>query len=479
MSPSAIGGKYVGGDTIAALSSRWGRANRAVIRLSGPDAITLTERVFIPAGQSLEQSQGHTVLGGWLRLGEQVKCPCQVYLFRGPHSYSGEDLIEYHLPGGPAVVQMAMAELTAAGARLAEPGEFSLRAFLEGKMDLTQAEAVAAIISSQTDAQLRAANSLADGALSEAVGRIQNTLAELVANVEANIDFVDQNIDFVCSEQAAAAVSKMQGQLDEVLQGAVRQRELDAQPRVVLAGWANVGKSTLLNVLSGLSRAIVSGVAGTTRDVLMAPMKEEATRGHNENVLLMDAAGLCGSSLDEVGQAAREAAIEAVRRADLVLYAVDAAAGINESQWQTLDMLRPGRTVIVVNKIDLLSKDDLRQRRQEIQQERKESVVMASAKSGQGLAALRKQITEQLKDIETPIGQGRVVLTGRAEEGIKQAKAALERVNDLLEANERIENPELLAVELYEANAALGAITGELTSEDVLEDIFGRFCVGK
>lgn len=479
MSPTAIGSKYVGGDTIAALSSRWGIAGRAVIRVSGPDAIRLAKRVFIPAGQSLEQSQGHTVLRGWLKLGEKVNCPCQLYLFRSPRSYSGEDLIEYHLPGGPAVVQMAMAELTAAGARLAEPGEFSLRAFLAGKMDLTQAEAVAAIISSQTDAQLRAANSLADGVLSEAVGRIQNTLAELIANVEANIDFVDQDIDFVGSDQAAAAINKMQRELDEVLQGAVRQRELDAQLRVVLAGWANVGKSTLLNVLSGLGRAMVSGVAGTTRDVLMAPMKEEVSTGHNGNVLLMDAAGLCESSLDEVGQTAREAAIEAVRRADLVLYVVDGAAEINEGQWQTLDMLGAGRTIIVVNKIDLIGKDDLRLMRQEIRHRRKEAVVAVSAKSGQGLAVLRKQIKEQLKRIETPIGQGRVVLTGRAEEGVKKAQAALERASELLEASERIENPELLAVELYEANAALGAITGELSSEDVLADIFGRFCVGK
>jgi len=242
----------------------------------------------------------------------------------------------------------------------------------------------------------------------------------------------------------------------------------------VLAGWANVGKSTLLNALSGRSRAIVSGEAGTTRDVLMAPMKVQDT-----TVLLMDAAGLCDTSLDEVGRAGRKAAIAAVQRADLVLYVVDAAAGISESQWQTLEMLGPARTVIVVNKIDLVSKDDLKQILQEVRQRRKETLVAASAKTGKGLDALRKQIREHLGRAELSVSGAQVVLTGRGEEGLKQAGEALDRAKGLLVRKERIENPELVVMELYEANAALGAITGQISSEEVLEDIFSRFCIGK
>ncbi len=470
---ASIGG-YISGETIVALSSRWGKSARSVVRVSGAGALEIAEKVFEPAGQSIRQVPSHTVVGGWLRLEEGVKCPCRLYVFVGPGSYTGEDVVEYHLPGGPAVVQMAMAALGAAGARPAQPGEFTLRAFLAGKLDLAQAEAVAAIISSQTDAQLRAANSLAEGVLSRAVEEIQKRLAGLIGELEANIDFVDEDIEFVGSEKARGAIETIKAQLDGLLGNAVRWGELEAEPRVVLAGWANVGKSTLLNALSGRSRAIVSGVAGTTRDVLMAPMRVEDT-----TVLLMDAAGLCDTSLDEVGRAAREAAIAAVGRADLVLYVVDAAAGISEGQWQTLKMLGPVRTVIVVNKIDLVSKDDLRQVLEGVRQRRKETLVAVSAKTGKGLDELRKQIREHLGRTELSVSGAQVVLTGRGEQGLKQAGEALDRAKGLLVRKDRIENPELVVMELYEANAALGAITGQISSEDVLEDIFSRFCVGK
>ena len=476
MSPATNISKYVSDETIAALSSRWGPAARAVIRVSGTGALALAEKVFLSKSESPAKSPGHHVLHGWMKLDEGVKCPGQLYVFRGPMSYSGEDLVEFHLPGGPGIVQMAMAKLIAEGARPAEAGEFTLRGFLAGKMDLTQAEAVAEIISSQSDAQLRAANSLAEGVLSRAVEKTQRILAELIGDVEANIDFVDQDIDFVGTKQAAKTIGQIQAEVDEILAGAIRQRELDAQLKVVLAGASNVGKSTLLNALTGLSRAIVSGVAGTTRDVLTGPMKGE------ENVLLADAAGLCESSLDDIGQAGREAAIEAVKRADLVLYVLDGTVRINEGHWQTLEMLGANRSLIVVNKVDLLSGKELAGLLEDIQRQRKgkgKEVVAVSAQTGRGLDELREQIRGQLRNVDTPMGQGRAALTGRAEEGIEQAKTALQRARDLLGESEDIENPELLAVELYEANAALGAVTGQLSSEDVLADIFGRFCVGK
>ena len=465
--------QYVNDETIAALSSRWGRSVRAVVRVSGPKAIQVAQKVFEAKGDRLTKSSGHCVLCGWMKLGEGVKCPGQAYVFQGPKSYTGEDLVEFHLPGGPGVVKMAMASLAAAGAREAEPGEFTLRAYLAGKMDLSQAEAVSQIICSQSDAQLRAANSLAEGVLSRAIEKTQATLAGLIAEVEANIDFVDQDIEFVGAEQAQKIIEQVQGELDEILAGAIRQSELESQLTVVLAGASNVGKSTLLNALTGLSRAIVSGVAGTTRDVLTGPMKGK------ENILLADAAGLCESGLDDIGMAARKAAIEAFKRADLVLYVLDGAAEINESHWQTLETLGAERTLIVVNKIDLLGEKELADVLAKVRQHRREEVAAASAVTGRGLDKLGEQITSQLGGVEKPMSEGRVALTSRAQEGIEKAKDALERASGLLGESEQIESPELLAVELYEANAALGAVTGQISSEEVLADIFGRFCVGK
>jgi len=439
--------------------------------MSGPRALEIAEKVFASKSVPLKTSAGHQVLGGWMDI--RAKCPCQLYVFRGPASYTGEDLVEFHLPGGPAIVQMAIGKLTAQGARLAEAGEFTLRAYLAGKMDLNQAEAVSQIISSQSDSQLRAANSLAEGVLSKTIEKTQSELARLIADVEANIDFVDQDIDFVGAKQAQTSIRQILAEVDGLLTGAVRQRELEAQSRVVLAGAVNVGKSTLLNYLTGLSRAIVSSVAGTTRDVLIGPMKGQ------ENVLIVDAAGLCESGLDDIGRAAREAAIKAVKRADLVLYVLDGATEINEGHWRTLEKLGAECRLIVVNKIDLLSQKELADVLKKVQQQGREEVVAVSAKTGQGLDELREQIKTQLSDVETPMSEGRVALTSRAEEGITKAKAALDRASGLLGEGEQIESPELLAVELYEANAALGAVTGQISSEDVLTDIFSRFCVGK
>ena len=438
--------------------------------MSGPRAVEIAEKVFASKAESLKESAGHQVLHGWMDI--RAKCPCQLYVFRGPASYTGEDLVEFHLPGGPAIVQMAMGKLTAQGARLAEAGEFTLRAYLAGKMDLNQAEAVSQIISSQSDAQLRAANSLAEGVLSKTIEKTQSELARLIADVEANIDFVDQDIDFVGAKQAQTSIRQILAEVDGLLAGAVRQRELEAQSRVVLAGAVNVGKSTLLNYLTGLSRAIVSGVAGTTRDILIGPMKGE------ENILVVDAAGLCESGLDDIGRAAREAAINAVKRADLVLYVLDRATEINEGHWRTLEKLGAECRLIVVNKIDLLNEKELTEVLKSVRQHG-EKAVAVSAKTGQGLDELREQIKTQLSDVETPMSEGRVALTGRAEEGITKAKAALDRASGLLGEGEQIESPELLAVELYGANAALGAVTGEISSEDVLANIFSRFCVGK
>ena len=338
---------------------------------------------------------------------------------------------------------------------------------------------MAAIIESQTDAQLRAANSLADGALSRAVGEIQDALAKLIAEVEANIDFVDQDIEFISGGQAAEVIEKLRGELERLVNEAVRLRDLQAQPWVVLAGAANVGKSTLLNALTGLSRAMVSGVAGTTRDVLMAPLKVRGAGGSEQEVLLADAAGLCDSALDEIGAAGREAVLLAVSRADLVGYVLDGSAEVTGEDWQRLEMLGARRVVMIVNKIDLLKAGQTENVLGEVRSQQQWEVVGVSAKTGEGLDALRETIAEELALAEAPGSQGRLMLTVRAEGGLARAREALERAAELVGAGENLDRPELLVVELYEANAALGEITGQITSEDVLTDIFSRFCVGK
>ena len=476
VSSTANTAQYAYSDTIVALSSRWADCTRSVVRLSGNDALKITHGLFTTGQQSLDLSSSHTAQTGWITLSPTTKCPCKIYLFRAPASYTGQDLIEFHLPGSTALARMALTRLQLSGARTAQPGEFTLRAFLSGKIDLTQAQAVADIIASQTDTQLRAANSLANGQLSRAIQKIQADLATLIADTEANIDFLDQDIDFIDAPTALAKIKNIAQQVDDLLNNALHYSDLQAQPVVVLAGWANAGKSTLLNALSGRTRAITSPQAGTTRDVLMAPMQ---INNIDTDILLIDAAGLSDHSFDELGAAARQAALSAIKRADLLLYVIDVSSPVKDQQWQTLDTLNAPQILIVANKTDLPTAQQQERILAHLQKQRHEKVLPVSAKNHHGLAQLQNQIKAHVKTLETTVSAGRLVLSTRAKDALEHARRALTAAKDLLSQQKHIKNPELVVMDLYEVNATLGTITGRVTSEDVLKDIFSRFCIGK
>ncbi len=376
-------------------------------------------------------------------------------VLRGPRTFTREDVVEVHLPGSPPLVERLLRELLERGARPARPGEFTLRAFLNGRLDLAQAEAVEQLISAEDDAERRAALGQLEGDFSRRLAGIEGSLLDLCADAEAAIDFVDQDIELLplatAVERARAALASLRALLAESAARAVA----DERPTVALYGLPNAGKSALFNALSG-SDAIVSDIPGTTRDVLSAEIDVGI------RVRLLDAPGDHeAGGLD--GEAVRRSR-EIARRADLLLFVVDAGAAD-----AALPLEPKGRpAILVLNKCDLGRSDAVRSRF------RLREAVWSSARTGEGLDELRRRIGTLLRGEDAgPGARFRVTLRQRAL--LREAEAALDRACGAAPGL----GMEFVAADLRSALAALGGISGRASDEDLLDRIFSRFCLGK
>lgn len=414
-------------DTIAAVSSPPGAGLRAVVRLSGPDAAALA------AGE-----------------------PGAV-LFRAPRSYTGEDVAELHLPGSPPLVEACLRRLAERGARPARPGEFTLRAFLNGRMDLSRAEAVERLIAAEDDAERRAALEALAGGFSDRLRRIEALVLDLTADVEASIDFVDQDIEILPLSEAADRAAALAKDLADLLRETAAARVADERPVAALYGPANAGKSTLFNALTG-GRAIISDREGTTRDVLEGELEVGGRR-----VRLLDAAGQRGGEgIDAEAERRARAAAEA---ADLVLFVVDAADWERARKW----VLRGRPAILVVNKIDRASAEGAAGGLG------MSEAVAVSARTGAGLEELRERIARRLAGDEAPVSGARYRVSVRQHGLLREAREALGRAASSGPAL----GVECLALDLRAALEALGGVTGRCVGEDLLDRIFSRFCLGK
>ncbi len=462
-------------ETIAAISSAPGHGALGIVRLSGPDAIAIADSVAaVEGGNQLSRCPGSIRVDGAVFIDDVAALPAGYYLFRSPHSYTRQDIVEIHTLGSPAALEMVQRRLVQRGAVLARPGEFTARAFVNGAMDLGKAEAVAGVIRASTDTQLRASRRMMDGDFARRITALREELAELVALVEADIDFAEEPIEFITPVDARGRLSAIAARLRETLDGAVSIERFDALPHILLLGRPNVGKSTLMNRLSGTPRAICAAAAGTTRDILPAPVR----LGRSEAILL-DAAGVDYAADDVIAQA-RALTLSAAQRVDAVCLVVDVT---DPAMVKALELVRSSdvaATVVALNKKDLAGKLEVQERIADFEAESVGRVVVVSASNGDGLEALRDALAGAIGEpTSTALGES-VLVSERQQAALAEACEAVGRGIALCEsAQETIDCADVLAFELRDALDLLGSVTGAVTTEDLLGQVFAKFCIGK
>ena len=445
-------------ETIAAIATAPGRGGVGVIRVSGSDllpfALALTGKTPQPRYATLADFKaidGSTIDSGLL------------LYFPNPHSFTGEDVLELQGHGGPVVMQMLLARCLDLGARLAEPGEFSRRAFLNGKLDLAQAEAVADLIDAATASAARSAVRSLQGEFSKAIHGLTEELINLRMLVEATLDFPEEEIDFLKAANAFGRLENLQFRLAGIFDRAGQGKLLQSGLHVVLVGQPNVGKSSLLNRLTGDDLAIVTPIAGTTRDALRSTIQIEGIPLH-----IIDTAGLRETE-DEVEKIGIERSWREIERADVVLLLVDARSGIGEADRGILARL-PERLqrITIHNKIDLVGSSPA------CHAEDQSTSISLSALSGEGIELLRQALLQiagwhQTEDV--------FIARERHLRALSLASKHLTLARQLIESS--LPALELFAEELRLTQQALGEITGEFTADDLLGVIFSRFCIGK
>jgi tRNA modification GTPase len=384
---------------------------------------------------------------------------------RKPRSYTGEDVVEIHCHGGAFVVRQILAVVLVQGARLAEPGEFTRRAFLNGRMDLSQAEAVLDLIRARTDKSVDLAIGHFEGELSRWVGELRDELIDVLAQIEAAVDFPEEDIELLRGPDLIARIEAIRTKITTILATYDRGRLYREGARVCICGKPNVGKSSLLNALVGEQRAIVTAVPGTTRDVI-----EDAVNLDGLPVVLWDTAGLRETE-DEVEKIGVGLTHQFIERADAIIAVLDGSTVLTEQDLVWLGALKDKKTLIVVNKNDLPQQLELESLRREMYQT---EVVPVSARTGDGLDRLRILLRELLLGVspESPIVLTNVrhrVALSRGDSGLALASSAL-REN---------QPAELVAVGLHDAVDGLQEIVGTVTGDDILEHIFSKFCIGK
>ncbi|MDV6344862.1 tRNA uridine-5-carboxymethylaminomethyl(34) synthesis GTPase MnmE [Nitrosomonas sp. Is37] len=447
-------------DIIAAIATPPGRGGIGVIRVSGKNLHSIAKAIL-----GLIPHPRHAHLSHFLdENGHSIDQGIAIY-YPSPHSYTGEDVFELQGHGGPAVINLLLSRCLQLGARLAEPGEFTLRAFLNNKLDLVQAESVADLIDASTAGAARCAMRSLQGEFSATIQALVQALIDLRMLVEATLDFPEEEIDFLESAHAATQLHTIREKLECVLLSSRQGSLLQEGVKVVLVGQPNVGKSSLMNRLSGDEVAIVTEIPGTTRDTIQQLIQIEGIPVH-----IIDTAGLRETTdIVEKSGIARTHAV--IKKADLALLLIDSRYGLTDADQKILRSLPADLPLLTVfNKIDLLSESA------RIEEKSGRPIIYLSAKTGIGLELLRMKMLEMIGWQSNIAGEGMFMARQRHLQALSKARTHLNNATPWVESGRQLE---LLAEELRLAQLALSSITGEFTADDLLGEIFSRFCIGK
>ena len=458
-------------DTIAAVATARGEAGIGIVRVSGDLALQIAAELFrSPRGVSPTGLSTHTLTYGHVidtSASDDIIDEVLLGVMHAPKTYTGEDIVEFNCHGGIVTLTAVLDLVVKNGARVAEPGEFTKRAFLNGRLDLAQAEAVAELISSKTELSRKIAIEALAGKLSDTVNSLSDRLAGLLAEIEASIDFPDEDLDFMKVETQLETARVVQNDLTTLLDTADEGKIITEGVNVAILGKPNVGKSSLLNALVGTTRAIVTDIPGTTRDTV-----EETINVNGIPLKLVDTAGIRQTD-DIVEQQGVERSKAVLDRSELLLLMFDASQSLNNADLELLQAAESTKAILILNKVDL---PVVTPSTTLLAHAPKKQVIETVIPEGKGLDALKSVICEELLGGEWVVGESPIVTNARHQEALRRASEGL---GYAIESLENAMPPDLVAVDLRISLDGLGDIVGKTTTEDILDRIFSQFCVGK
>lgn len=460
----------INNDTIAAISTPLGEGGIGIVRLSGGKSFVIADTIFSPLkGKKPSFCASHTMHYGYIKEPGRGEIIDEVLLtvMRAPSTYTAEDIVEINCHGGIELLKKVLGLCLKQGARLAQPGEFTRRAFLNGKIDLTQAEAVIDVIKAKTEMSYRVAIRQLEGTFSKEINMLCGKIVDVLALIELAIDFSEEDVEFSSEKKIISDLKNVYRSIEKLLNTYKKGRFLREGANVVICGRPNVGKSSLMNALVGHERVIVTSIAGTTRDVV----DEEVNIGGVE-VRLFDTAGIVETK-NKVEFEGVKRSKEQLSSADVVIFVVDSSRPFTSVDQKIYDMIKDQRVIIALNKSDLRCKLDVDKLKQIFN---KEPVLKISALKKQGLKTLEKRITEKLFDGQTGLSEGVVVTNLRHKDILEKSLQSLHQALDTLDNGF---NEELIAIDLNEAIDYLRLFNGKTIDVSVLDRIFSQFCIGK
>lgn len=455
-------------DTIAAIATAVSSSGIGIVRVSGSQAISVVDQIFKSKnkGKRLKNVASHTVHYGVIQDEDIMLDEVLVVVMRGPHSYTGEDTVEIDCHGGVWILKRILETVIRYGAVPAEPGEFTKRAFLNGRLDLSQAEAVMDVISAQNDYAMKSSLNQLRGSVSRKVKEIRKILLYHTAYIESALDDPEHISLDGYGEILKNALRSIMGDMEQLIRSSDNGKVISEGIRTVILGKPNAGKSSLMNVLVGEERSIVTNVAGTTRDIL-----EEQIRFGDVFLRLVDTAGIRDTE-DVVEKIGVSRAREAAEAADLIIYVVDGACPLDENDYEIIEMIRDRRAVVLLNKTDLdlvIDRDDLKKRTGH-------EVISVSAREETGIGQLEKVVSSMFFEGKLDFNDEVVITNVRHkaafEDAFKSLGMVMKGIVDQVPED-------LLTIDLMDAYERLGTIIGESVEDDLVNEIFGRFCMGK